>query len=153
MSVYGLQPKPVVLQRCCSHPLSSRCCSILSAIRTATRCSSALQFDVLPEPRSTIAFEVCCSRSLSANRPSPSSPRSLPPGSARLEIPLHSFMTFLSTSMGCELRTAITAAVCPSLAIETASPVSSGVSQSRQKIIKTFKHSSSKRFIPASANS
>ena len=38
--VHGLQPQRVVLQRYDSHPLSGRCCSILSAIRTATRCSS-----------------------------------------------------------------------------------------------------------------
>ena len=84
VSVHGLQPKHVVLQKCSAHPLSSRCCSILSA----TRCSSAFQFDVLPEPRSTSAFEVCCSRPLSAKRSSPSSRRSLPPGSAKIDIPL-----------------------------------------------------------------
>ena len=59
VSVHGLQPKRVVLQRHCSHPLSSRCRSVLSAIRTATRCSSAFVFDMLQEPRSTRAFEVC----------------------------------------------------------------------------------------------
>ena len=59
VSAHGLQPERVVLQRYCS---------VLSAIRTATRCSSAFQFDVLPEPR---AFEACCSRLLSSKRPSP----------------------------------------------------------------------------------
>ena len=59
VSVHGLQPKRVVLQRSCSHPLSSRCCSILSDFRTATRCSSAFQIDVLPESRSTSVFEAC----------------------------------------------------------------------------------------------
>ena len=44
VSAHGLQPKRVVLQRYRSHPLSSRCRSILSAIRTATRCSSAFHF-------------------------------------------------------------------------------------------------------------
>ena len=41
VSVHGLQPKRAELQRHRSHPLSSRCCSILSGLRTATRCSSA----------------------------------------------------------------------------------------------------------------
>ena len=38
--------------------------------------------------------------------------------------PPGSFKTFLSSSMGCDLRTAFTAAVWPSLAVETASPMS-----------------------------
>ena len=41
--------------------VSFRCCSTLSAIRTANRCSSAFQFNVSPDPRSTSAFEACCS--------------------------------------------------------------------------------------------
>ena len=136
VSVRGLQPKRAVLQRCCSRPLSSRCCSILSAIRTATRCSSAFQFDVLPEPRSTSAFEVCCSRPLSAKRPSPRSRRSFPPGSARPDIPFHCFKTFLSSSMGWDLNTAFTTAARPSLAVET-SPCPL-VYRSLSKVVKTF---------------
>ena len=47
--VHGLQPKRVVLQRYRSHPLTSRCCSILSATRTATRCNSTChQIDAYP---------------------------------------------------------------------------------------------------------
>ena len=42
--------------------------------------------------------------------------------SARLDIPLRGFKTFWSNSMGCDLRTAFTTAVWPSLAVETASP-------------------------------
>ena len=64
VSVHGLRPKRVVLQKYCSHPLSNRC--------SEPRCSSAFQFDVLPEPPSTNG-----------------SRRSLPPGFARLDIPLH----------------------------------------------------------------
>ena len=89
------------------------------AIRTATRCSSAFQFDLSPEPLSTSAFEVCCSRLLSAKRPSLSSRRSLPPGSARLDIQQHGFNTLSSSSMGFDLRTARTAAVWPAVAVET----------------------------------
>ena len=49
VSVHDLQPKRVVLQRYRSHPLTSRCCSILSAIRTATRCNSTChQIDAYP---------------------------------------------------------------------------------------------------------
>ena len=126
MSVHGLQPKCVVLQRYRSYPLSSRCCSILSDFQTATRCSSAFRIDGSPEPRSTSAFEVCCSRSLANKRPSPSSRRSLRPGIARLDIPLHRFKTFLSSSMGgeCGAKTFIGRRDCV--------PVSSGVSQSPQ---------------------
>ena len=141
MSVHGLQPKRVVLQKYCSHPLSSRCCSILSAMRNATRCSSAFHFDVLPEPRSTSAFTVCCSAHLGQMTTTELSTLAST-WSARIGIPLHSSKTFLSSSMGCDLRTAVTAAVWPSLAVEPASPYPL-VYRSLSKVIKIFSLSSS----------
>ena len=50
------------------------------------RCSSTFQIDMLPEPRSTSAFEVYCSWSLSAKRPSPSSRCLDPPSSISRSI-------------------------------------------------------------------
>ena len=121
---HKLQPKRVVLQRYCSHPLSSPCCSILSAIRTTTRCSPAFQFDVLPGQRSTserIEGMLFSARSRPNDHHRALDAR-IHLDSARLDILLHSFWTFLSSSMGFDLRTAFTADVWPSLVVETASP-------------------------------
>ena len=59
VSVHGLQPMRVVLQRYRSYHLSSRCCGIFSDFQTATRSSSAFRIDGSPGPRATSAFVAC----------------------------------------------------------------------------------------------
>ena len=77
-----------------SYLLLSRRCSILSELFSVSNLHVANQSHAQPVH---LRYAVL---GLSAKRPSPSSRRSFPPGSARLNVPLHSFMTFLSSSKG-----------------------------------------------------
>ena len=131
VSVHGLQSKRVAPQMYHSYLLSSRCCSILSDFKTATRCSSAFRIDKSPEPLPTSAFHVCGYWLLLAKRPSPTSRRSLPPGSARLDIQPQSLNTYLRSSF---------------IGRRDCVPASSGTWRF-SKVIKTFSRSSSWCFV------
>ena len=96
------------------------------------------QFDVSPDWRPSSAIEACCPRPFSAKRPSPSSASSHPPGSAWLSVPTRVFNHVTFT-------TAFTAAAdWPSLAVDTASPLSL-VYRSLRRVIKTVRLSLSWR--------
>ena len=112
-----------------SHPLRHPNCNSLVI---------SVQFDVSPDWRPCNAFEACCSRLLSAKRPSPSSESSHPPGSAWLSVLTRAFNHVAFT-------TAFTAAAdWPSLAVETASPRSLVYRSLRR--VKTVRLSVSWRF-------
>ena len=85
---HGSQSKRVVLQRYDSHPLSGRCCSILSAIRTATRCSSEFNSTCHQTGAHSLQLKHAV---LGPSRQTTISASSHPPGSARLSVPTRGF--------------------------------------------------------------
>ena len=121
-----------------SHPLSGRCCRILSAIRPATLWLSAFNSTCHQTGAQPVQLRHAV-LGLSAKRPSPSSASSHPPGSAWLSV-----LTRGSNHVA--FTTAFTAAAdWTSLAVETASPRSL-VYRSLRRVIKTVRLSLSCRF-------